>query len=222
MPKSRPGQTDANGKTIVDSYSSDELHLKRITEDARDTPQYEQLMQYLGMRRAIPPQRFAYIANKGQFEYNNPELPQTGQVTLSRGVDSTTLVHELTHAAQRQLEQQYYERPTSWGKPDTPTQFTDAFSKLYRGDHDYNPTYDNFFELLARKLDPTWYEKNLDYRTRRKDLQAFAVGNQAPPKGYIKETEAPKHFEPTGATMFMMLVDQAIKEMKDRPQSQGR
>ena len=86
----------------------DAKRLVELTLGARQKPQYEQLMEYLSLRRSVPPQRMGYLGgDQGIYERNGPlssELPRTGVITIDRANgDANTLVHELTHAVAAQL-----------------------------------------------------------------------------------------------------------------------
>ena len=211
-----------------DSERADIKRLRMMAEDARATPAYEQLMGYLGLRRAVPVIEQTNFRNgtRGEFERNTifgDELPPAGRIRIDRGAASTTLVHELTHAAVQQLMSQYEERPNSWGRPDKPTQFTDALEKILIGSKQEFKEGKEFPPgRLAETLDPQWAKEEKGYRASNSELPAFAVGHMSPPPGMVMRSAAPKHLEPTLATQVLMLIDLASKELQTKPQSQGR
>ena len=205
----------------------DAKRLVELTLEARQKPQYEQLMEYLSLRRSVPPQKMGYLGrDQGLYERNGPfssELPRTGVITIDRATgDANTLVHELTHAAAAQLTSQYAEAPNDFFdflQKANPTQFTDAFQKIMLGERGkaMAPV------QQAYTLGPEWTAKNKDYRSTSGELFGFAMGNSEP-IGVERNpaSTVPKHLDATLATQFMILLDLATREEKKKPQSQGR
>ena len=205
----------------------DAKRLVELTLEARQKPQYEQLMEYLSLRRSVPPQKMGYLGrDQGLYERNGPfssELPRTGVITIDRATgDANTLVHELTHAAAAQLTSQYSESPWSFlnfRKKANPTQFTDAFDKIMLGEYgkEMAPV------AQAATFNPAWVAANRDYRSTAGELLGFAMGNSEP-IGVERNpaSTVPKHLDATLATQFMILLDLATREEKKKLQSQGR
>ena len=205
----------------------DAKRLVELTLGARQKPQYEQLMEYLSLRRSVPPQKMGYLGgDQGMYERNGPlssELPRTGVITIDRANgDANTLVHELTHAAAAQLTSQYSESPRSalnFRKKANPTQFTDAFDKIMLGEYgkEMAPV------AQAATFNPAWTAANRDYRATAGELLGFAMGNSAP-VGVERNpaSKVPLHLDATLATQMMILLDLATRAEKAKPQSQGR
>ena len=205
----------------------DAKRLVELTLGARQKPQYEQLMEYLSLRRSVPPQKMGYLGgDQGMYERNGPlssELPRTGVITIDRANgDANTLVHELTHAAAAQLTSQYSESPRSalnFRKKANPTQFTDAFDKIMLGEYgkEMAPV------AQAAAFNPAWVAANRDYRATAGELLGFAMGNSAP-VGVERNpaSKVPLHLDATLATQMMILLDLATRAEKAKPQSQGR
>lgn len=207
---------------------TDQQLLVDLVREAKDKPQYEQLMEYLSLRRSVPPQHMGYLGgDQGLYERNGPlsnELPRTGVITIDRAQgDANTLVHELTHAAVAQLTNQYSESPRSaldFRKKANPTQFTDAFDKIMLGERGkaMAPV------ETAHKMDPAWTAANSDYRATAGELMGFAMGNSWPVSGMVRnpDSKVPQHLDATLATQMMILLDLATRAEKKKPQSQGR
>lgn len=208
-------------------YRTDSQRRVDLTKDVKDTPQYQQLMEYLSIRRAVPPTKFAYLGDDtiGEFRRNTPfgnELPRTGVITLNRGALGDTFVHELTHAATAQLATQYGEYAKNWGNVVKPDQFTDAMAKIMLStNEDYKAGKNQPPVEMAKSLDPEWTAKNRDYRTTASELLSFGMGNMTPSKS-IDKTRGPAHLDATLATDMMILLDLATRAQKAKPQSQGR
>lgn len=210
-------------------YRTDSQRRVDLTKDVGARPQYEQLMDYLSARRAVPPTKFAYLGDStsGEFVRNTMfgnEFPSTGVIRLNRGAGADTFIHELTHAATAQLVNQYAEEPNkfmNFSEKAAPTQFTDALQKILRGavGKDTPPV------ELANALDPFWTAANKDYRATSGELLGFAMGNMVPTKSgkvSIENSRGPAHLDATLATDMMILLDLATRAQKAKPQSQGR
>ena len=205
---------------------------------ASDTPEYQQLANYLMARSAVPEVEFRYMGEDQTGEFNRNKkfiggssdhpggtLSMSDRYTGYEGNPRqavSTLGHELTHAAWNQMRQQIYEGKAS-------PEFAAAFSKLV-----YNkpkgvwemPDLSNNLDAslfsnpwgasqLAQRLDPAWAQKNGSYRASSSELPAFAVGNMmnnAPP-GW----KPPAHLDPTLATEQMILLDLATRDARRSP-----
>ena len=190
-----------------------------VLQRAAQFPQYGELVDYLSARRMMPPietkSKFLF-PYKGIFEQNPPiggPLPQTGKITVRAGADESTVIHELTHAADNQINNQYYElkEQQDQGKELTPVQkqFVDAFEKLVRKVsgipgmrlREYNRS------KTAEKLAPNWLQQQSGYRSSDDELPAFGMGSTV--YGTKKRPDAPLHVDPTYATEFSVLMDLA-------------
>lgn len=169
----------------------------------------QSLFDYLYKRNRLPFTKMTSMLPPGTLGTYTPH-ENTVRVHPASGLG--TLVHEMTHAADNALEQQYYDRPTSWNKPDTQTYFTDAYDKL-KG-RTSNTYYNDRRGELANKLNSEWYKKNQDYRSTGNELSGWAGkrtvrGEQEP------RYEAPDHLDSTLATEMSILLDLARR--KDIP-----
>lgn len=212
----------AEQKKPAKKTRSQDSDLLDVISQAADTPTYRPLMDYLAERRAIPVIREGYLgeAVAGEFERNtwsNGPLPAKGQITLNYGAGPNTLLHEVTHAAQGQVNSQASEDYQRLG--DTAPlrkQFLEAYSKIQdsfrtRGLFD-PPTETSQVRSMAKRLAPEFMEKASSYRGSTEELQAFAVGDASVPKPFSK---APQHLSPTLATEFMILLDLATRRQKE-------
>ena len=200
--------------------------LVRQTDEVQDVqyraaqfPQYGELVDYLSARRMMPPietkSQFLF-PYKGLFEQNpliGGPLPKTGKITVRPGAEPSTVVHELTHAADAQINNQYYElkQQENQGKELSPVQkqFVDAFEKMVRKVsgipgwrlREYNRA------KTAEKLAPDWLKQQRGYRSSDDELPAFGMGSTV--HSSKKWPDAPPHVDPTYATEFSVLMDLA-------------
>ena len=184
--------------------------LQSLLRESAEYPQYGELVDYLSARRMMPPIQQRPMGVSGSFDVNSffgNTLPKTGVVNVGTRAGPDTVVHELTHAADKQLASQYHELLNKRGKL-TPAeqQFMRAFEKL---------SYDKFGrekafprKTLAEKLDPTWVEKQRDYRATNAELPAWAMGATIAPRD---DYSPPVHLNPSLATEFSILLDLARK-----------
>jgi hypothetical protein len=198
--------------------------LVRQTDEVQDLlyraaqfPQYGELVDYLSARRMMPPIETQFMAPyKGMFHQNpliGGPLPKTGKITIRSGGEASTVIHELTHAADAQINNQYYElkQQENQGKELSPVQkqFVDAFEKMVRKVsgipgwrlREYNRA------KTAEKLAPDWLKQQRGYRSSDDELPAFGMGNTV--HSTKKWPDAPPHVDPTYATEFSVLMDLA-------------
>lgn len=197
-----------------------------LMELTRKVPEYQQMMDYLMARRSVPPVQLNYLGGNvaGVFEYpgaavtsRTPTGPN-GRITVDNHLGTGTLIHETTHATQRQLAHQYSEEKyphgvyNFWRSPED-TVFTDAYEKLrlHKGAGGHNA-----LEVLA----PKWKQAEADYRSTMQEAQAFGLANSVVPKQ--ADYKAPPHVDATLATEFLILLDLATRSQKAKPASQGR
>lgn len=198
-----------------------------LMKKAGEIPEYQQMMNYLMARRAVPEMKTQYLGESvgGLFQFGG-DLQSRGRIKVGEGQPVDTLVHEVTHAAERQIVKQYHEDKYPGdilfrrGK----SQFTDAYEKL-----SYNPDLNREdpakvpAKQLMNLINKDWTKKAENYRSTVSEATAFAVENVTNPKlDPLSYTRAPAHIDSTLATEFLILLDLAKRGMKDRPQSQGR
>lgn len=185
----------------------DEALQRAVLEKVQRTPIGQQIVQYLLARKALPEFKEGYIGDRGRFEYNTwvgNELPPQGRVTLrdGAGAEQSTMLHELTHAADRQLAAQYFEEP--YGKRNS--QFAQAFEKLTLNSPERHRSSRN---MVAQALAGNWAKDNQEYRASSQELAAFGVGNSAAPPGTRR---GPLHVDPTMATELAILLELASRK----------
>lgn len=213
---------------------SEPAKLLDIIREAGQQPQYQEMMEYLHKRRAVPPVSQKFLGDNVYGEFAIPRtanspLGPAGAIrinmrpTLLGGVN--TLTHEVTHAAERQIDNQYSEEkyPKGLGGSLGKNQFTDAWEKLtyapnLRREDPAKVPPQQLMELLA----PKWRKDQEAYRSTTSEARAFAVGNSTTPKNMMPPENAPAHIDSTIATEFMILLDLARRSMDKRPAAQGR
>jgi len=139
-------------------------------------------------------------------------------------------LHELTHAADRQISYQASDLEERHRK-ETPlldylrgkTVLTPEEVRLamgYRKLH-YDPKKDYKDparyprQQLISKMAPEWAKENYDYRSGDGELVAYGMGSTVP----RRSNRAPLHVDPTMATEFSILLDLAQRAQKAKPPS---
>ncbi len=194
--------------------------LQSLLRETADYPQYGELVGYLSSRRMMPPISIGKTGGaSGVFESNSTfgsELPKTGVVKVSYGAGPSTVVHELTHAAQRQIEAQYYSLQDKARKTElTPLdrQFIQAYEKLiYRPGKMFGAKPELTQSATARRIAPEWVKKKGNYRATGSELAAFGMGSTV-----NRNADAPLHIDPSYATEFSILLDMARRLQKSQP-----
>jgi hypothetical protein len=177
---------------------------------AQRNPDYGDMLKYLEMRGARPEASFVPMrgdrANyRAYFEAPDAEGRDPGSLGINRDYQYgdprmvvPALIHETTHAADRQMRTQYGERAP---KSEARRMFEEAYKKFGR-------------EEMAKRLDPEWAKKYSGYRASERELPAQAMGNlvQYDPRAVNEPVEAyntPTHLDPTMATEFLIMQDLA-------------
>jgi hypothetical protein len=196
--------------------------LQSLLRESAEYPQYGELVGYLAARRMMPPISMGGTRGAtGVFEQNSifsDELPKTGAIKVSYRADPSTVVHELTHAADDQLTSQYYELLNKRDKLTPPErQFMQAFEKLSYDRYGRDKAYPR--KTLAEKLDPAWAKKQRDYRSSNVELPAWAMGATVEPRD---DYRPPLHLNPTLASEFTILMDMANRLQKSKPVTDKR
>lgn len=203
--------------------------LEKLTAEAKQYPQHTDLMDYLAARDAVPGVTQTYLgpSTGGQFISGWGE-PKNGKIEVNWGASPSTLVHELTHAADRQIGQQALDLKERHRK-ETPlldwlrgkTVLTPEEVRLVLG---YNKLHFNVDkdikdperyprQATVNKLAPEWAKKNYDYRSADNELVAYGMGSTVP----RRHNRAPLHVDPTMATDFSVLLDLAQRAQKAKP-----
>lgn len=197
-----------------------------ILQKASDNNEYQQLANYLMSRRSMPDFNLGYMPGTyGKFItpglFSSGNIPERGVVSINESAKtwnpeamSPTMVHELTHAAERQMIKQYYEIKNKPNKTELENQFLNNFQKIIGSSE---PEISNWL----KKVSPEFYEENKGYRAKSGEALSFGVENAAF-KAPTSNQPAPQHVDPTIATTLMLLLDQAQRVQNQQPQSQGR
>ncbi|MFZ9241517.1 MAG: hypothetical protein ACO22R_10280 [Chitinophagaceae bacterium] len=201
--------------------------IANIMKAASDNPDYQALANYLISRRSFPDVQTAYMRSLGRFTspgfFSDGSIPRRGIVSLNANAypsaseeASNTLSHELTHALEKQLINQYYEVKNKKSKTDLDRQFMDNFQKIIGSTE---PEINKWLKTVA----PDFAKKEEGYRATGKEALAFGVANSIFPK--MDENSfgaAPAHIDPTIATTLMLLLDQAQRVQNQNIAPQGR
>ena len=178
-------------------------------------PQYGNLVGYLSARRMMPQIEPGFSGEFLTGSALSTDVPVQG---IIKATYPSTLVHELTHAANRQMSWQYDElRSKNKNKTLTPeeAQFMQAYEKLV-----YNRnTNQGTQSLTAQRIAPDWAKAKADYRATGPELSAFGMGSTVSPNSF---NLAPAHVDPSYGTEFQILLDLAAKAQRQQPVTDKR
>lgn len=217
--------------------SSAERSRTSVLKEASNLPEYTELIDFLSERRAVPDIKTGYLSGTGEFKtpgFFKTDTPDRGIITVgnnaltgdNKGNDfsSGTVVHELTHAADRQINRMANELKKKSDLSPAEERFLDTFEKTSeykrRGkDHSYA----TYAKLLANAINQGWTAEKANYRSSNDELMAFGMGNSAR-KGQYMYGEAPEHIDSSIATEFRMLLNHANAVAKEhsKTKKQGR
>jgi len=196
--------------------------MQALLRQSAEYPQYGELVDYLSARRMMPPISMGGTNGANAvFESNSifgNTLPKTGVIKVRYNARPSTVVHELTHAADDQISSQYFQLKNK--RDDlTPAeqQFMQAYEKLAYNQFGRDKAFQR--ENLARKLNPEWAKKHSEYRATNRELPAWGMGFTIDPRD---DYNPPLHLDPTLATEFSMLLDMARKLQKSQPVTDKR
>lgn len=195
--------------------------LTKILQEASNKPEYQAIVDYLMSRRAMPniqyggkPDVFGTFTPQSLFnqQYRHGNLTINPNAATAPVKDvAPVMQHEMTHAAYNQL---FYQadaiRKQKTPKTEEEQRFLDNFDKISKG-----------VPEQLKAIDASYAEKNKGYRANTDESLAFALQNASNPQ-YKEGWNAPTHVDPTLATQFMLLLDQAQRVQNQKPQSQGR
>jgi hypothetical protein len=205
------GQARRNAAIQKASYRDELAEAKDI---ARKGEAYQELEKYLQSRNAVPDIKVTgYLpeGTHGMFSSDRTNIG-TGKIKINKNLHETympsTIAHEMTHAADRQMEQQAMEQGL-FGKSN---QFTEAYKKMV-GTDGRNRT------QLLRKRYPEFEEDNRYYRSRPDEVAAHAIGAYSGP---AMQDSAPRHVDATAATELRILMDLAQRNVDKGPTGLGK
>ena len=195
--------------------------LTKILQAASNNPAYQAIADYLMSRRAIPEMQVGGTQHYGSFStpglFSGNSVPDRGLIKITGSAHhadpnlvAPTMTHESTHAAERQMIKQYYELKDKPNKTDLEKQFLGNFQKIIGAQE---PEITKWINKVAPGF-------NDSYRTRSNEALAFGVENAAFPNA-PSNYQAPAHVDPTIATQFQLLLDQAQK-VQDQQAPKGR
>jgi hypothetical protein len=182
---------------------------------------YSEIVNYLGKHGKIPEFAREYLGYaSGEFSYDPWNSKDRGKISFNKRYgaipEPSTVIHELTHAADRQLGAQY----AAFKSQGIQNQFTDAYEQFrtmpQKGLFDSSEQKGMGVEEAIKKLSPnSWRENNKEYRTDPKEAIAFGVGNSATKTRDLYD--APLHLDPTLSTNFRILMDLANRFPVPKP-----
>lgn len=200
------GQARRNAAIQKASYRDEVAEAK---DTARKGEAYQELEKYLQSRGEMPNIKVtSYLpeGTHGMFSSDRANIG-TGSIKINKNLHETympsTIAHEMTHAADRQMEQQAMEQGL-FGKSN---QFTEAYKKMV-GKEGRNRT------QLLRKRYPEFEEDNRYYRSRPDEVAAHGIGAYSGP---VMQDSAPRHVDATAATEFRILMDLAQRNVDKGP-----
>jgi len=218
-------------KTDPDSWPSPGNPRRSIPNEPRDYPTRagQELLEFLKQADRMPtvvePRRYpngSYDAPGFTYRSNNPEDRGVVEVPTFTKDGYGTLVHELTHSADRAMdvEQLRLSQKVRAGEPLTPKEqrFYDGYSKLYK-------TKTN---LPLDISDESTSDRQRRYRTSAKELRAFGTGNMAqdqpePGRYSLEDIGATlnPHVDPTMAQEAAIMRDLYLRRGEVRGRAEG-
>jgi hypothetical protein len=200
------GQARRNAAIQKANYGDE---LAEAKDTARKGEAYQELEKYLQSRGEMPNIKVtSYLpeGTHGMFSSDRTNVG-TGTIKVNKNVPEmfmpSTIAHEMTHAADRQMMMQAKEQGM-FGKSN---QFTEAYEKMV-GPEGRNRT------QLLRKRYPEFEEDNRYYRADPKELVAHAIGAYSGP---AMQDRAPRHVDATAATELRILMDLAQRNVDKGP-----
>ena len=185
--------------------------LQRLLQQAATNQQYQDMADYLARQQMMPPINYGDTTRDdfvGVYR-RGPGLPKSGVINFAPDATPKTAVHELTHAADYAMQDQYRDLKNKKGELTAlERQFIDGYEKLV------GRKFSKRREVVER-MAPDFSYFNRDYRSSGPELAAFGVGSTAWPND---ENPVPLHVDPTYATEFALLLDLAsrLQQKKDK------
>jgi len=192
--------------------------LEKLLAETAKYPQYGEMVDYLTQQEMMPPINQTYLSSgtNGRFRQNvwdSTHLPKTGLIEVKYGAGPSTVLHELAHATDAQINRNYNKLKLI-GLNFTPEEkrFMTAYEKLvfnpkvYHGNPSKYPR-----SQLANKLSPEWAKEESQYRSRDDELAGWGMGSTVQ-----RDTDynPPLHLDPTMATELLILTDLAKRAKK--------
>lgn len=190
--------------------------------DAANSSQYGDLVEFLASRRVMPEMKYR-PGISGEF-VSGWGMPNRGEINLGMSATPGTVVHELTHAADRQISQQYYDLAKKRKLDPLEKQFVQTYEKLvFSPDKSQRDPEKYPRTAMAERLAPEWAKKERGYRSTSGEMVAFGMGRPVDEaQRYMPSNIAPPHVDPTMATEFSVLLDIAKRLQKSKPVTDKR
>jgi hypothetical protein len=181
--------------------------LQRLLQQAATNQQYQDMSDYLSRQQMMPPIGYGDTTRDdflGVYR-RGPGLPKSGVINFASDATPRTAVHELTHAADYAIQDQYRDlKNKKGGLNSLERQFIDGYEKLV------GRKFSKRRETVER-IAPDFSYFNRDYRSSGPELAAFGIGSTEWPN---QENPAPLHVDSTYATEFAVLLDLARRLQK--------
>ena len=185
----------------------------------RGTPIGDRILNYLAQRDMAPTiERYGWLGNANATFSNPSNRNDPGVIKYSGDVHpkfaANMLLHELTHAADRQISRDALDYAT------TDPQLYDAWLKL--STPVARPMWGERLperaprQEMAYRMSPQWYEKNKNYRAGNRELPAWGVADTVVPMVGGDEYSPPSHLNATLAQEFDILLDLASRAKKKK------
>ena len=216
------------GEVMTPGHVGDEKLFNRelsyLLKRAEDNPEFQTLHGFLKSRGAVPKLEAEFSSgNRGSFNYKfDPQDVGTVKVGGTSGLEDSqyfrgndsaivqpraTLIHEMTHAADRQIGSLVGELVNKKSRTALEDQLIDAWDKTLKvKSKGGKSSFDS--AKIAEALDAKWFEGNKDYRTTRTELPAQAMGAVSGATNMPGQKAKP-HVDTTVATDFMVLLEMA-------------
>lgn len=218
------------GEVSDDSAKSRLEAMKRVESqivdeklrDAANSSQYGDLVEFLASRRVMPEMKYR-PGISGEF-VSGWGMPNRGEINLGMSATPGTVVHELTHAADRQISQQYYDLAKKRKLDPLEKQFVQTYEKLvFSPDKSQRDPEKYPRTAMAERLAPEWAKRERGYRSTPGEMVAFGMGRPVDEaQRYMPSNIAPPHVDPTMATEFSVLLDIAKRLQKSKPVTDKR
>ena len=202
-------------KEIGASTDAGDAKLKTLLDNASDNSDFKTLYSFLKDKDSLPNMKVdSSLDSRGQFTYGEGE-PAEGSITVwgsSKGFVST-LIHEMTHAADRQMIKLSSDIEESIRKGEKVSKEEKQFLSNWKKSFGVRSIGEGGGEAVGLKslmksiADPKWLSENQDYRTTRAEAIAHGVGNVNKKSSEIYNLQS--HMDPSIATEFMILLNQA-------------
>lgn len=209
-------------KEIGASSDKGDAKLKTLLDNASDNSDFKTLYTFLNDKGSLPNMKVdSSLSSRGEFTYGDGQ-PAEGNLSVggsSKGFVST-LVHEMTHAADRQMIQLSLDIEKSIRKGEKVSKEEEQFLSNWKKSFGARSVGEGGGEAVGLKslmktiADPKWLSENQDYRTTRAESIAHGVGNVNKKSSEIYNLQS--HMDPSIATEFMILLNQANKIKKKR------